>query len=188
MDKSQFRQHFCDLRESLSPEGATAASEAVCHQLAQWALLQSATTVLTYIAFRNEVDLSALPELLPNTRWTAPRVSGKRMTLHIYDPARLHRHRFGMLEPDPRLPEVQPHELDVVLVPGVAFDMDGARLGLGGGYYDRFLPTTPALRVGITYSTCLAERLPCQEHDQRMDWIATPDGLLQVGATEQSPA
>jgi 5-formyltetrahydrofolate cyclo-ligase len=188
VEKAQFRRQYRDLREELSPGCAAAASEALCRQLARWSLLRNATTVMTYIAFRNEVDLGALPGLLPHIQWAVPRVSGRQLVVHVYDPTRLHRHHFGMLEPDPGLPEVRPCELDVVLVPGVAYDRDGTRLGFGGGYYDRFLPTTPALRVGITYGTCLAERLPCQEHDQRMDWIATPDGLLRVGATEQSSA
>jgi 5-formyltetrahydrofolate cyclo-ligase len=62
----------------------------------------------------------------------------------------------------------------------VAFDRQGGRLGFGGGYYDRFLPTTPALRVGVTHDKCLAGVLPCGEHDQCVDWIATPTDLFQV--------
>ena len=83
-------------------------------------------------------------------------------------------HRFGMLEPTPDLPVIAPSTLEVILVPGVAFDRRGGRLGFGGGYYDRFLPTTPALRVAATYDECLSEALPCGEHDQRMDWVVTP--------------
>jgi 5-formyltetrahydrofolate cyclo-ligase len=102
------------------------------------------------------------------------------MSIHRYDPDRLVRHRFGMLEPDPDLPEIGPGEIDIVLVPGVAFDWRGGRMGFGGGYYDRFLPTTPALRVGVTYDSCLVDTLPCAEHDQPMDWIVTPDGLFRT--------
>jgi 5-formyltetrahydrofolate cyclo-ligase len=56
-------------------------------------------------------------------------------------------------------------------------------MGFGGGYYDRFLPTTPALRVGVTYDSCLVDTLPCAEHDQPMDWIVTPDGLFRTERT-----
>jgi 5-formyltetrahydrofolate cyclo-ligase len=76
--------------------------------------------------------------------------------------------------------------LDVVLVPGVAFDRYGGRLGFGGGFYDRFLPTTPALRVGVTYDSCLMDELPCTQSDQRMDWIVTPGGLWQIVAQDLS--
>jgi len=88
-----------------------------------------------------------------------------------------------MLEPAADLPVIDPATLDVVLVPGVAFDRQGGRLGFGGGYYDRLLPTTPALRIGVTYDECLCDALPCGEHDQRMDWIVTPTELFPISTT-----
>jgi 5-formyltetrahydrofolate cyclo-ligase len=101
------------------------------------------------------------------------------MALHPYDPTRLERHHLGMLEPAAGLPVVAPTTVDVVLVPGVVFDRHGVRLGFGGGYYDRFLPTTPAVRIGIAFDECVADELPCGEHDQYMDWIATPSEIIQ---------
>lgn len=181
MDKPELRQRFCSLRECLPAEAVAAASAALCQRLAVWPLLREARTALTYLAFRNEPDLELLFELLPAVHWAVPRIEGKQLVLHSYDPARLVRHRFGMLEPAADLPVVDPAALDVVLVPGVAFDQRGGRLGFGGGFYDRFLPTTPALRVGVTYDECLADALPCAEHDQRMDWIATPSALIFTG-------
>ncbi len=184
MDKSELRQQFCTLRECLPAEQVTAASSDLCRRLAAWPPItnlqhpapnrSSPIYILTYLAFRNEPDLGLLFELLPRIHWVIPRIIGEgRMLLHPYDPARLVRHRFGMLEPAADLPVVDPAELDVVLVPGVAFDRQGGRMGFGGGYYDRLLPTTPALRVGVTYDECLADELPCAEHDQRMDWVVT---------------
>jgi 5-formyltetrahydrofolate cyclo-ligase len=173
MEKPELRDHFCSLRECLPTEAVTAVSTALCWRLAAWPVLGKVEIVLTYLAFRNEPDLGLLFELLPRLQWVLPRIEGKRLTLHPYDPTRLARHRFGMLEPAPDLPVIDPTTLDLVLVPGVAFDRRGGRLGFGGGYYDRLLPTTPALRVGITYDECLADTLPCDEHDQRMNWVIT---------------
>ena len=178
MNKSELRRQFCSLREGLPPEEVTAASTALCQRLAGWTVLQEARTVLTYLAFRNEPDLSLLFDLLHHVRWAIPRIKGQRLILHLYDSARLVRHRFGMLEPAADLPVVDHATLDLVLVPGVAFDRRGGRLGFGGGYYDRFLLTTPALRVGVTYDRCLTDGLPCSEHDQRMEWIVTPSELF----------
>ncbi|MCP4543205.1 MAG: 5-formyltetrahydrofolate cyclo-ligase [Chloroflexi bacterium] len=175
MDKLQLRNDFCTIREGLSIEQVASASIALCQRLAAWPVLRQAQTALTYLAFRNEMDPGDLFNLLPQINWIVPRiVAGRHMTLHPYDPARLVRHRFGMLEPAPDLAIVDPTMLDVVLVPGVAFDPSGGRLGFGGGYYDRFLLTTPALRVGVSHDNCLTKTLPCGEHDQRMDWVVTP--------------
>jgi 5-formyltetrahydrofolate cyclo-ligase len=173
-DKPELRRQYCTLRECLPTEEVAAASTALCRRLAAWPVLRQAQNVLTYLAFRNEPDLGLLFDLLPHVRWAIPRIEGQRLVLHAYDPARLVRHRFGMLEPAPDLPVIEPSTLDVILVPGVAFDRLGGRLGFGGGYYDRFLPTTPALRVAVAYDECLCDALPCREHDQRMDWVVTP--------------
>jgi len=146
-----------------------------------------ADNVLTYLAFRNEPDLRLLLSLLPGVRWYLPRIAGDSLVIHPYDPLRLRRHRFGMLEPEPDLPVVDPQTLSVVLTPGISFDRSGGRLGFGGGYYDRFLSTTPALRVGITYDECLTERLPRTEQDQLMDWIATPSQIIPCRAATGIP-
>jgi 5-formyltetrahydrofolate cyclo-ligase len=180
MDKTQLRRDFRSLRERLSAADVAAASAAICQRLAGWLNERSAGQILTYLAFRNEPDLHALFDLLPHVRWIVPRiVAGRRMMLHPYDPTRLVRHRFGMLEPAADLPVIAPSTLDLVLTPGVAFDRRGGRLGFGGGYYDRLLLTTPALRVGITYDVCLADALPLGAHDQRMDWVMTPSQAIR---------
>jgi len=176
--KAGLRERFRALRESMVPEQVRASSLAVCRQLAGWAPLRQAHTVLTYLAFRNELDTSSLFDLLPKVRWLVPRVSDGNLVLHCYDPACLVRHRFGMLEPAPQLPTVDPTVVDLVLTPGVAFDRRGCRLGFGGGFYDRFLPTTGALRVGVTYDSCLVDELPASERDQRMHWVVTPTQMI----------
>lgn len=179
-DKRRLRREFCHLRECLPLGEVTAASEAICGHLAAWPRLRAAQVVMAYLAFRNEPDLSPLFRRLPHIHWVLPRIEGDRLVVHPYDPDRLARHPYGMLEPAADLPVVDPARLEIVLVPGVAFDRRGGRLGFGGGFYDRFLPTTPALRVGVTYDACLVDELPCTESDQRMDWVVTPAGLFQV--------
>ena len=208
MDKSELRTHFCDLRECLPTKDVALASIAICQRLAAWirsdasyqghpdnrapsagCVAPTHPSILTYLAFRNEPDLNLLFQLLPDTRWVVPRITaGRRMTLHPYVPTRLVRHRFGMLEPAADLPVVDPAEIDVVLVPGVAFDRRGGRLGFGGGYYDRFLLTTSAQRVGIAFDECLAEEIPCGAHDQRMDWVATPSEMINCKEIEWEPS
>lgn len=182
--KKRLSQCYRQLRENLPHVTVKTASQAICERLAVWPPIQQSRTGLAYLALRNEVDLNALFPRLPHVFWVVPHIdAGKHLVLHPYDPTRLVHHRFGMLEPAGDLPVVDPATLDLVLVPGVAFDQQEGRLGFGGGYYDRLLPTTPALRVGVTYDECLADALPCGEHDQRMDWIVMQSGLFTTKET-----
>lgn len=174
MDKSELRQYFISIREAMSAEQVATASQALCRRLSRSPLLPQGVRVLSYLAFRNELDLSLLCELRPDVHWMMPRIEGPDLVVHPYDPARLVRHPFGMLEPAADLERVDPTTLDLVLVPGVAFSRRGIRLGFGGGYYDRFLRTTPARRVGILFECCLTATLPHHDHDQWMDWLVTP--------------
>ncbi len=138
---------------------------------------------MAYMAFGSEVSLLELMEQFPEKRWVIPRIRIKpepHMILHLYDPARLVRHAFGMLEPDPASPLVEPRELELVLVPGLVFDRRGYRLGFGGGFYDRFLKHTQAVRAGIAYAELIVERLPTGKFDQRVDFLACETGVSAV--------
>jgi 5-formyltetrahydrofolate cyclo-ligase len=179
-DKEKLRRTYCAVREGMSPVDVAEASTAVCRRLAGMTLLREAETVMAYLAFKNEVDLRPLFELLPGIDWVLPRIEGKRMTIHPYEPEKLIRHAYGMLEPPADAPVVDPEELDVVLVPGVSFDRRGGRMGFGGGFYDRFLVKTTAIRVGVCHDCCLAERVPCADHDQPMDWVVTPTSAIHT--------
>lgn len=183
MDKIQMRRYYRAMRDALSPAEAAAASARICAHLAAWPILQQAETVLAYLAFRNEVDLSAVLAAFPAKRWIVPRTLSQpapHLMLHIYQPGRLVRHKFGMLEPDPALPVVPPAELDLILVPGLVFDRCGQRLGLGGGFYDRFLPGVRAIKAGMVYRALWIDAVPVEAHDQRMDYIVCEDGVQQV--------
>jgi 5-formyltetrahydrofolate cyclo-ligase len=175
----------------MSPEHVAGSSQAVCAHLSNWHPFQQATTALGFLAFRNEIDLSHLFERWPNKRWLVPRVvegselaSGQKphLLLHPYAPRRLVRHRFGMLEPESDLPIINPGEVEIVLVPGVAFDRQGGRLGFGGGFYDRLLPLADgALRVGVTYEQLILQTIPMEPWDCPVEWLVTPGGLIKTG-------
>jgi 5-formyltetrahydrofolate cyclo-ligase len=181
LDKSAFRETFLGIRESMTEAMVAEGSAAVCRRLARMTLVREAETALAYVAFRNELDVSLLFDLLPDVDWVLPRVEGEKLVLHAYEPKGLIRHRYGMLEPPADSPSVGPEEVDLVLVPGVSFDRGGGRLGFGGGFYDRLLVRTPAVRVGICHDSCLAGDLPCSEHDQLMDWVVTPTVAIHCG-------
>jgi 5-formyltetrahydrofolate cyclo-ligase len=146
--------------------------------------------VLSFLAFRNEIDLGHLFECWPDKNWLVPRVvdgaeliAGQKpyLMLHPFNPQRLVRHRFGMLEPESSLPTVDPGKVEVILVPGVAFDRQGGRLGFGGGFYDRLLPSTnKAIRIGVTYDKLLLNAIPMEPWDCRVEWLVTPNELIRT--------
>jgi len=181
MDKQIVRQELLAARAALSPEQVQADSVLVCRHLSDWPPFRQACTVLAYLAFDNEISLQTLIEDHPEKVWALPRtLRGGVLALHRYQPGRLVRHRWGMLEPSADAPPVPLDEIDLALVPGVGFDEQGGRLGFGGGYYDRLLPQLTCLKVGIAHQISCVPLVPCDAHDCCMDWLARPDGLIRV--------
>ncbi len=182
MDKKHLRAQCRKIREALTPEQVAAASRQICDHIAAWALFQQSRTVMTYMAFRNEIDLGRLQTDFPQKQWVIPRIAADpepHLILHPYDPARLTRHRFGMLEPDLTWPVIAPDQVEMVLTPGLAYDRRGFRLGFGGGFYDRFLPLVRALKVGVVYCSLIVEATPAEAHDYAVDYLACEEGIMK---------
>jgi len=190
LDKADLRRQCRQIREGMSADKVSAGSQAVCDHLSRWPIFERANTVLGFIAFRNEVDLGLLVERWPQKCWLMPRVvegtelaSGQKphLALHSYIPGRLTRHRFGMLEPPASLPTFDPSEVEVILVPGVAFDRTGGRLGYGGGFYDRLLPlASQAVCIGVTFEELVLDAVPMEPWDCRVRWLVTPAGVTRT--------
>ncbi len=156
-------------------------SAPIAHHLADWAPLHG--RVVTYLAMSSEVDLSAIYGL-ERCQFLAPRI-GERddLTLHVLDRSNLVPHAMGFDEPHPDSPLVDPSDVDVVLVPGLAFDRDGGRLGRGRGYYDRLLARLPrgVVVVGVSVDDALVESVPIGEADRRVGWLVTESGIIRCG-------
>lgn len=108
-----------------------------------------------------------------------PRVVGRdHLELHRWDGEPLHPGAFGIGEPAADTPTVAPEDVDLFLVPGLAFDDMGGRLGLGKGYYDRLLARSTGFRVGLCWEWQLLPEVPMEPHDQRVQAICTERRLL----------
>jgi 5-formyltetrahydrofolate cyclo-ligase len=127
-----------------------------------------------------EVDLGPLMERLPGWHWVLPRVEPDRSM--TFRDAALPRetHRFGMQQPIDSGQIVQIGEIDVLLVPGLAFDREGHRLGNGAGHYDRILSSARANAesIGMAPSSHLVDLVPTEAHDVRVGWLATEEGVV----------
>ena len=183
--KTQLRQRYRKLRASLGEETRTRFSQSICEWLAQWPLFQQSDCILSYMPIQFEADLTSLLTRFPEKRWVLPRIipqENHRMVFHPYDATRLVRHPFGMAEPAADLPLVPPSEIQLVLVPGLAFDRRGWRLGYGGGYFDRFLSSFAGFRAGIVFHALLLDELPHDPFDIPVQWVVTERGIFRAFA------
>ncbi|MEX2541749.1 MAG: 5-formyltetrahydrofolate cyclo-ligase [Trueperaceae bacterium] len=159
--------------------------QAVAARLREWPAYLASARILVYLAFGDEPDLSALLDDPAKSFYTTRTATEGEpaLTLHRLDLASLERHRFGFLQPTVAAAG-SAGEMEMVLVPGLAFDVSGHRLGFGMGFYDRFLgsldPSVPL--VGITPAELLVPRLPSEPHDVRMTHLATEDGVFPAGS------
>jgi 5-formyltetrahydrofolate cyclo-ligase len=174
-------------RLALSGDDVRARGEAAQAALAEWLEALAARTVALYAAMRGEVPTVALHRRLAGrgVRLAYPLVTrGRpRLSFHLVDdPARLVPDRFGVPSPEPGAPEVRVEALDVLVVPGIAFDRAGRRVGFGAGYYDRTVAGLPPSRlVGLAYEFQLVDALPSEPHDLRLSAVATDAGVVVAG-------
>lgn len=185
MNKDALRNEMRARRRALSPQAQQLASQEAARRVLALAPYEGARCVMAYMACRGEIDLAPVIEdvlsrgktlLLP--RCEAPGIMTARRVTAL---SQLKAGAFGVMEPDEACTICPPEEIDLMLVPGTAFDASGGRLGQGGGYYDRFVARTQALRVGICHDFALVARVPALEHDMRMDCIITPGRTVCPG-------
>lgn len=182
--KADLRARYGALRDGLDPLARAAASALVQERVLALPEVQCAGTVHVYAAFRSEVETAPLFGRLHarGVRVAMPIVTGPgRLQHRLYaGPASLKPGRFGVLVPS-GTPKVHPSVLDVVLVPALAVDRTGVRLGYGGGFYDRFLKQAAAFRVGLAFDALVVDRLPSEPHDARLDAVVTEAETIRFG-------
>lgn len=163
-----------------APRHRVGGSLRLAEALRGWAGWEHARAVAGFFGLPDEPGvLDPWPE---DRRVALPRVAGEFLVMHwVGSPQTLIKGRFGILEPPASDPVAAPTALDLILVPGVAFDRAGGRLGRGRGYYDRFLAATSAIKVGVCFEERLVPEVPCEAHDIRMDAILTPAELILCG-------
>lgn len=176
-------------RDALPAAARAMAAVAICARIAALPEFTAATAVLLTLAFRSEWDTRALVRtaLTAGKRVAVPRVdvTARMLELHaLEDPDRgIISGHLGIPEPQPESPRVARDEIDFVLVPGVAFDLAGRRLGYGGGYYDRLLPllSPDAARVAGAFELQIVDRVPAAPHDVAVGTIVTESRTLALG-------
>ena len=169
-------------RKALDAQTRAAANAALCRNVLQLDAFRTAHTILLYAAFGGEADLSAFAaEAQRQGRVLAYPVCGEGYSLTAAVPAAdgWEVGQYGIRTPVlERSALLTPEQLDLVLVPCTAFDADCWRVGMGKGYYDRYLPRcTRAAKIGIALEVQRVEHAAVDEHDQRLDAFVTERGI-----------
>ncbi len=140
------------------------------------------TTVLGYRAMAAEIDVAPLVDEFRRHRWSTTRTPERGwLTVHPWHTPREH-HRLGFEQPLASASVLDVSTIGLVLVPGLAFDLHGTRLGHGRGYFDQLLSRLPstAMLVGIGVDSVVVDELPVEPHDVRLTHVLTESGLRQV--------
>ena len=174
-EKMALRAEIKKTIAAMSHEEMRRQSIAVCMRLAQSSEFINADTVLVYSAMKGECDPRLLADIAygMGKRVAYPRCEGDELGLYIADEGRFVPGVFGIPEPDGSCERIDLADVDFAVIPGLAFDGKGGRLGRGKGYYDRLLMGTKAVKVGICFNEQLIHRVPMDVHDGRMDMVVT---------------
>ena len=185
MNKKKQRLKAKHALASMSSSTLNNASIAISECLGAIASIESATTIMSFLPLSQEVDLRTLMQCwieegktvcVPIVNWDDRVMQAGLLT--STESHALSETRHGLREPKERI-NIPTELIDVVLVPGLAFDALGGRLGRGGGFYDRFLALVrPPLSIGVAFDEQMVDHLTIEPHDYRLTAIATPMGLV----------
>lgn len=184
MEKNDIRRKIKALRTMMLDIEKAQAAEEVFARLENTAAFMLAEKILMY---------HSLPDELPTRRFLAkwkerkhfylPRVNGVNLDILPYDESKLELGSFHIEEPSGN-DSVDAADIEMVVVPAVAYDARGNRLGRGKGFYDRFLASTPAVKVGVGYDFQLLDEIPAEPHDVPMDIVITQKSTIILKTPE----
>jgi 5-formyltetrahydrofolate cyclo-ligase len=178
-------------RRAASPAARRAAGAAIASTVLALAEFERADRVAAYVALADEVPTNAILDavLASGRTLLLPRVAANGLEFAaVRDRTQLRRGPLGVLEPPDACAPLALAAGDLVLVPGLAFDRRGRRLGRGGGHYDRaFAAAAPSFRVGIAFSFQLVAAVPVGRLDRPVDAVATEAGLVRVAPETRDP-
>ena len=181
-EKKRLREQMRLLRNSIEAQETKSAQ--IIARLQQMPVYQSAQLIMSYLNIRSEVQTTRLVDQLltkGSPSVLIPYITGDHLQLFRLNTwSQLQRKQFGILEPSEKALTEQKKETiwpELILVPGLAFDRQGGRLGYGAGYYDRLLnqrsqEKKPAL-IGLCYQAQLVEQVPQEKHDHLLDYLIT---------------
>lgn len=186
MNKADLRRTMKRVRAAVTDP--VRKSQQICEHIVQTNAYATCDILLLYLSIGSEVSLNPLIEqaVQDGKEVAVPRITGPRtMEFRIYDADHLESGAFHTIQPDEQsmIAKLTNRNL-LMLAPGLAFTIDGKRLGYGGGYYDTWISKMPSITVyGICFEEQIIQTIPVDEHDITMDGIVTPGGYYDCLCT-----
>lgn len=181
-EKKQLRRLLLEQMRALPPAYCRKADEAIYRHVAALPAYQTARTICVYVGMTHEIDTKPLIKrmLAEGKRVGVPLCVGKGVMemREIGGLDELQAGTWGILEPAPDAPLLQPDEIDLGLIPCVSGNEEGQRLGYGGGFYDAYLAKAPFLRVLLCRKAMMTAPIPLEPHDAMMDVVVSEDGAV----------
>lgn len=187
--KNALRHQMKNTRDTTPRKARGERSAKIATALDEHEWLRGAKCVLAFWPFGSEIDLRSWmeKEQTRGRQISLPRITEDGLEIHDFQPENLIPHPYGMLEPSEDAPRTPRDAVDVVIAPALAIDAEGRRIGYGGGYYDRLMPTLPnAKRLGVCFDFQLVAELPEFGHDERVEAILTDRRSLFCNPIERS--
>lgn len=178
--KAELRKQVLQEMKTLSQEQKQAMDRALTERFLKHPFYQEAKTIATYLSFPHEFQTQELIEqaLKDDKKVLIPKTYPKgRMDFVVYNPQQLVKTSFGLLEPQGDLEVVEPSQIDLILVPGLAFTTEGYRIGYGGGYYDRYLEHFTGHTLSTVYP-CQIQEFNFENHDIPVQEVLIYEGNL----------
>ncbi len=179
IDKKELRKEMRQRKAAMTAEQKIAESDSVWQHIEQLSCFQQAHHILLYHSLPDELITHNTIE-----RWATqgkeiylPVVVGDDLVVRHYNHEAMQQGEFNIMEPTGN--NVDTNLLQLIIVPGVAFDNNGNRLGRGKGYYDRLLSRTSTTCIGVCYNCQLIDSIPTEPHDHIMQYIVTPQGVVK---------
>jgi 5-formyltetrahydrofolate cyclo-ligase len=185
--KPSLRRRILGRRDAMDPCSRTDLSRAIVRDIVETSVYRRSDTVMAYASFGSELQTDEFMRhvLHQGKILLLPRVNLQKGSLDLYRVRDLRVGTWGIREPRPdRCVRVDPHAIDFVLVPGLAFDARGGRLGYGGGFYDKLLAhglSPCAWLVAGAFKSQMVEKVPVDGHDVPMDVVVTENGHYPLG-------
>ena len=179
--KTALRKHLLEKRDAISAELRDILSKNIHQNLKHISSYINSQNIACYFPIGSEVDTYAimLDILRQNKCLLLPRiVNDNLMFYNVPSLEKLEKGNFGIMEPKDSCKKAD--KIDCVLIPTIGVSKLGIRLGYGKGYYDKFLSSTDAVKISLTYSKQIVKSIPSDSHDIKMNWIITEDEYIEI--------